>query len=134
MHEFSLCESMLRILSSAYKKAVDEKRLSASTPVDVVQVVIGDMHQIVNESFIMAYETLTAGTPFEGSRLVIEKQMVRARCPGCGWEGAVDVPFFLCGGCGGGGLEIITGKEMYIREMELADCEGEDIQKHYEFQ
>jgi hydrogenase nickel incorporation protein HypA/HybF len=115
---------MLRILKVEYEKAVDEKLISSSIPVSLVQVVIGDMHQIVDESFIMAYETLTAGTPFEGSRLVIEKQRVHARCPECGWEGAVNVPFFLCGGCGGGGLEIISGKEMYIREMEITDCEG----------
>jgi Zn finger protein HypA/HybF involved in hydrogenase expression len=46
------------------------------------------------------------------------------RCPACHWEGSIDIPFFICKQCGKGGLETLTGKELYVKEMEIAEDES----------
>jgi hydrogenase nickel incorporation protein HypA/HybF len=118
VHEFSLCEAMVRTLIEEYERNVE----AGSPPrVKTVRVVVGAMHQLVAESFHMAYEALTADSPLAGSALVLEKIEVEGRCRECGWEGPLTMPFFVCGGCGRSGLDITAGREFYIKDMELED-------------
>jgi Zn finger protein HypA/HybF involved in hydrogenase expression len=107
---------MMRILEREYRKTRGGR-------VTAVRLVVGGMHQLVEESFRTAFEALAAETPFADARLELEHVGVTARCPACGWEGAIAVPFFLCGSCGRGGLETLTGRELYIKEIELEDHE-----------
>jgi hydrogenase nickel incorporation protein HypA/HybF len=127
MHEFALCETVVRMLQYEYKECTVRERPGKTPGVRTVRLVVGGMHQLVEESFRLAYEVLTTDTPLSGSELIIEKTAVRARCPACGWEGAITMPFFLCGRCGRGGLETTAGNEFYLKDMEIEDDEPENI-------
>ena len=86
----------------------------------VVRVVAGQQQQIVPESLVFAYELLTQGTPAAGSRLELRILPLEAHCPACGWRGAVEPPIYLCGGCGGIGLELSGGCELFLESLEVA--------------
>ncbi len=118
---------MFRTLQDEYERFSARERPGRPPRVTTVRVVVGGLHQLVEESFRMAFEALTAETPFAGAVLLIEKRGVSASCPACGWEGPITVPFFLCGRCGQGGLSTTSGNEFFLKDMEIADDEPENL-------
>jgi hydrogenase nickel incorporation protein HypA/HybF len=127
MHEFAMCESMLKTLSAEYDRFVKERKPERAPRVTRVRLALGELHQIVPESFLVAWEALTAGTAFLKAKLELKKIPLRVRCRSCGWEGGIEAPFFLCGRCGKGEVDTISGNELYIEDMELEDDEPETI-------
>lgn len=79
---------------------------------------------MVPDSLAFAYELLTRGTPAAGSRLEIRHVPAAARCRGCGWEGELRVPVFLCGACQSGEVELLTGKELHLENLEIEQDDG----------
>jgi Zn finger protein HypA/HybF involved in hydrogenase expression len=53
--------------------------------------------------------------------LCIEKTPLAASCRDCGNKSEVKNFVFLCSACGGGNLEIISGNELEVVEIELGD-------------
>lgn len=73
MHEVSIVESLLRI-------AAREIEAHPGARVRSLHVRVGGLRQVIPDTMRFCYEVVTAGTPFEGSRLDIEPVPVRARC------------------------------------------------------
>lgn len=119
MHEFSICESLVRIVLGELKARGVTGRLARVT------VEIGGMHQVVTSSLEAAYEALTRDTPAAGSALVVAARPVSARCRSCGWTGELAMPFFLCGRCGCREVSVTGGRELRLESMEIEDDEPE---------
>jgi hydrogenase nickel incorporation protein HypA/HybF len=127
MHEFTMCESLLQTVSAEYARFVAGRPRESLPRVTRVRLVLGDLHQIVTESFQVAWEALTADTPFAGATLVMQRVPLAVRCRSCAWEGEIEAPFFLCGRCGQGDVETTSGREFYIEDMEIEDNESEGV-------
>lgn len=114
MHEFSICDGIV-------KAAVEEMRKAGATDGSLrsARVVVGRLHQVVPDNMNMAYEVLTRGTEAEGSGLELKFVPVVARCGDCGWEGEIEPPLFLCGNCGSGKIEVVSGRELYLDNLEI---------------
>jgi hydrogenase nickel incorporation protein HypA/HybF len=114
MHEFSICDGIV-------KAAVQELGKMKPKPLRLIKtrVVVGDLHQIVEDSLQFAYEVLVRDTPAAGSELVIRHVPVTARCKACGWQGEIRSPLFLCGACNSGEIELVTGKELFLENLEV---------------
>ncbi|MBU1694795.1 MAG: hydrogenase maturation nickel metallochaperone HypA [Verrucomicrobia bacterium] len=116
MHEFSIGDSIVR--------SVIEELARLKTPPGAlrsVRVAIGVMRQIVPDTLVFAYESLSQDTPAAGSKLVLRAVPVMARCTACGWQGALEVPLFLCGACQSGEIELMTGMELQLESLEVED-------------
>jgi len=117
MHEVAIGQSLVAAV-------LEELRRHGVPPgaLRVTHVVAGQLHQIVPEALASAYEVLTRDTPAAGSTLELRVRPLEARCPACGWHGAVEPPVFLCGACGAGGIELLGGSELYLESLEVADA------------
>jgi hydrogenase nickel incorporation protein HypA/HybF len=62
---------------------------------------------------------MVSGTSFEGTELVFEHVPLRIRCRLCGVESVIEPIAFGCPGCGSMAVEIVTGRELQVREIEL---------------
>ncbi len=122
-----MCESMLKTLTAEYERYRADQQGAAAARVTRVRIVMGELHQIVTESFLLAWEALTPGTAFEGADLELKKVPLAIRCRACGWEGRIEAPFFLCGRCGSGEVDTTAGRELYIEDMEITDDEPEGL-------
>lgn len=122
MHEFSICEGIVRA-------AVDEMSRHGAPPgsLRTTRIVVGALHQVVPDNLEFAYEVLTRDTPAAGSRLEIRPVPLTAKCGACGWRGEIKPPLFLCGTCNSGAIELVTGKELYVENLEIEEDDG---QKH----
>lgn len=116
MHEFSIGESIVRsVMAELERQNVPPGALCS------VRIAVGALHQIIPDTLIFAYTSLTQDTPAAGSRLVLRSVPVTARCKACGWEGALQVPVFLCGACQSGAIELLTGMELQLESLEVKE-------------
>ena len=110
MHELRIAEDLTQIVLETAKAS----RLKRVTEVNVV---FGQLVQIVPEIFETAFGECTRGTAANGSGVNIEIRPVRMKCRICGCDFNVQENRFVCQ-CGSSDLEIISGKELFIKSIE----------------
>ncbi len=114
VHELSIAEALV--------EQVEEVRSShEGRKVVAVGLRIGTWRLVVPESLTFYYESLTRGTPLEGSRLEIEAVVARARCEQCGEVFAVEEPWVVCPTCARVCSDLVSGQELDLVSVELED-------------
>ena len=114
MHEFSICQEIVTSVLSEMEKVGAPCRLVKTT------ILAGKLRQIVPEYLTFAYETLTKDTIAEGSALEVEVVPVVIECRECGWSGEVEGDYFYqCVECKSNKVEIKSGKELYLKSLEV---------------
>lgn len=111
MHEFSLVENIFKILEDIIKK---EKLIK----IDKINLIVGEMLQIVPGTLIFAFDAVKKGTKYENSELNIEFQPIIIRCNACKNDIALNKDQFICPECKGSDFNIISGKEFIIKSIE----------------
>ncbi len=88
---------------------------------DVVRVrlEIGKLAGVMADSVRFCFDAASAGTPLQGATLEIDEPAGRARCRECGVARELPDLILLCS-CGSADLEILTGTELLIKEVEVA--------------
>ncbi|ACN16220.1 HypA [Desulforapulum autotrophicum HRM2] len=115
MHEMGVAQQMVDIALAAIPDDIENPRVA------VLNLRIGKLAAVVEDSLRFCMEVITKDTPLEGVNLVIETIDVRARCKDCGHEWVVEGPAFRCPGCKQGAVELLSGRELEISSLELAD-------------
>jgi hydrogenase nickel incorporation protein HypA/HybF len=110
MHELAITESVVEQIS----QRVGDARVIR------VALQIGKLSGVVCESVRFCFEVCAQGTPLAGARLEIDETPGRARCRECGAGLEVEDLLTLCR-CGSANLEFLSGQELKIREVEIAD-------------
>jgi len=110
MHELRIAEDLTKIV---LETALD----SGLKKVTEVNVIFGQMVQIVPDIFEFAFRECTRGTVAQDAGVNIEIRKVKMRCLRCGSDFNVQGNKFVCN-CGSSDLEIINGKELFIKSIE----------------
>jgi hydrogenase nickel incorporation protein HypA/HybF len=108
VHELAITESVI----GAVAERVGGRKVQR------VSLAVGRLSGVVAESVYFYFDLCTEGTPLEGSKLEIIDIPGRARCRSCGFEVELEDMIALCT-CGSADLEILSGEELTIREVEL---------------
>jgi hydrogenase nickel incorporation protein HypA/HybF len=109
VHELSISQSVVEICTEQ----------AAGRRVTVVVLEIGDLSGVVPDAVEFCFEACTQGTPLEGARLEIRRVAAVGRCPGCGAEFPVRTFFDPCPACNAYGIELLSGEELRVRELEV---------------
>ena len=112
MHELSLATELVSQLSDVLTREGAQKAVE-------IRVAIGAMSGVERVPFEFAFPVAAEGTPIEGAKLVIEEVALKLRCHDCGLESTTDDPIMVCPSCGSMAVEIIEGKELTIKSMEV---------------
>lgn len=113
MHELSVATSMIEVIQAELAK----RGLSKVTE---VKVVVGELSNVIPEALEFCWEVATVETPAAGSKLVVERRPVTAKCQSCGHDFVVQNWSFVCPACGSGETRQTGGNELYIEHL-LAD-------------
>lgn len=116
MHELSIAQSIIDIVR-------DNVPASDLPRVRSIHVRVGTMAGVVTESLSFCFEAVNADAGLSGARLSIETVPLTARCRSCGRTSEIEPYLFRCGACEGFDLEVVTGREMTVSEVELDDKE-----------
>ncbi len=118
MHEMGIALQILEIAQASIPGDLSRAR------VERVNLRIGRLTAVVPDSLRFCFEIAARETPLAGAELAIEEVPVTARCGGCGERWTIGEPVFLCRSCGGGDLEILSGRELDIVSIEVLDENG----------
>ena len=112
MHELSIAQNILEIVR---QHAPDGRRVKA------VRVAVGLLAGVVPDSLDFCFGVAAGGTPFESARLDIDEIPIRVLCRSCRSEFPVEHFAFACSCCGGVDLDMLSGTELKVVEIEMAD-------------
>ena len=114
MHELAIANS---IVETVLEEA-DKKNLG---PIIAIGLRIGALTDVVPAALEFGFTAITAGTPLESVKLVIENVPVRGRCAGCGVTFDVQGFVFVCPSCGSANTKVVQGQELDIAYLEVDD-------------
>ena len=112
MHEMSLCESILDILK-------DQARKDRFSRVTRVAVDIGPLSCVEPEALQFGFDVVMKGSLAEGAVLEIKRPPAEALCFSCFRTVPVKERFDCCPECGSEALQVVSGEELKIRELEV---------------
>ncbi|WDP92653.1 MAG: hydrogenase maturation nickel metallochaperone HypA [Desulfobacter sp.] len=115
MHEMGIAEQLVKIALDAIPDDIENPK------VEILNLRIGKLAAVVEHSLTFCMEIITKDTPLDGVKLAVEQVPVKIQCLNCQKEWETDAPMFKCPDCGDGEVKMLTGREIEISSMELAD-------------
>jgi hydrogenase nickel incorporation protein HypA/HybF len=112
MHELSVTEGLLNIIT-------DQVAGTGVRKVCGVNLVIGDLASIVDDSLQFYFDILSTGTVAENARLTFSRVPPEFRCRGCGSGFRRQGYGYRCPACGGNDVDITGGQEFFIESIEV---------------
>lgn len=109
MHELAIVTGVVEIC----EQHADGRRLLAVT------LAIGALSGVVPDALEFCFEAVTKGTLLEGARLEIERVPATGFCDACGEVSSIEGFIDPCPRCGGFPLEIRSGEEMRVKDLEV---------------
>jgi hydrogenase nickel incorporation protein HypA/HybF len=118
MHEMGIASEILRIVQESIPADMAGARVSR------INLKVGRMSAVVPESLRFCFTVAADKTQAAGAELAIDEIAVLVRCEDCAHQWSVDVPHFVCPACGGGRVEMLSGRELDIVSIEIAEEDG----------
>lgn len=114
MHELRIAKDLSEIVLGT----ASEQKVSS---VSRVNIVFGQLIQVVPEIFETAFRECVRGTPAANAELIFEILPVRVVCRECRREFAIENNTFTCSNCSSSEMDIIQGKEMFVKSIETEE-------------
>jgi hydrogenase nickel incorporation protein HypA/HybF len=115
MHEMGIALQIVEIATASIPSN------SGNVQVARVNLKIGKLAAVVPDSLRFCFDVAVKDTPLDGAKLAIEELPVVARCNDCDTQWTINGPAFRCESCDSGSLEIISGRELDIESIEIAE-------------
>jgi len=112
MHELSIVESLLTVVLENAERA-------QATRVLKVNLVVGDLSGVVDESVQFYFTFLTEKTIAAGARIVFTHKPARLRCRACEAVFSPEKLDFHCPTCKEQQVDVIGGRELYVDSLEV---------------
>jgi len=112
MHELAVTEQMLRV-------AIEYAEEAGASRIARLNLVVGDLSSIVDDSVQFYFDYLSEGTPAAGATLHFERIPARLRCRACGAEFTMGDMDWTCPHCGALGGDVVAGREFYLDSIEV---------------
>lgn len=113
MHEASVAASLIEIVVETAKNNNAKKVRKAF-------VKIGKLAAVETGSLLFAYDAIKEDFPLAAeSELIVDEVPITGRCRECGAENTYDEMYFACSSCGSFEVDLLTGEELTITEIEV---------------
>jgi len=123
MHEMGIAMQIIEIAAASIPADMKGSR------VERVNLKVGKLAAIVPDSLRFCFEIASQDTPLAGAEIVIQEIPVIARCNDCRFQWTIDTPVFICQKCKSGSIELISGRELNIESIELAEEDDKHVDK-----
>lgn len=120
MHEYSVCMALLEQV----ERIAREHR---ARRVERIVLQLGPLSGVEAPLLEHAWPLAAAGSIAVDAELVIETAPVRVRCTQCGAESEAQANRLLCASCGDYRTQLISGDEMLLANLELAEIETSEV-------
>ena len=115
MHEMGIAMRIVEIAMEAIPPGIEDARIER------VNLKVGRLTAVVPQSLRFCFNIATSDTPLAGASLQIEQTPIVVECGKCGAKTMIEEPPFACRECGGGEVTIVSGRELDVLSIEMAD-------------
>lgn len=112
MHELSVTKQILEI-------ALGKAQEAGATEIKRINLVIGDMSSILDDSVQFYFDLLSRDSMAQGALLLFQRIPTKVRCRRCSNEFILDSTSWNCTKCGEWDSEVIEGNEFYLDSIEV---------------
>ncbi len=112
MHELSVAQNIISIVEEHTQTLQDKK-------VRAVHLKVGKMSNVLVDSLSFCFDSLINGTRLEEAKLVVEEIPVTLFCKNCEQQTDVSEFSFSCVHCASTNVQLISGDELSISELEV---------------
>jgi hydrogenase nickel incorporation protein HypA/HybF len=120
MHEMGIALEIIEIATASIPADLPDAR------VERINLKVGKLSAIVPSSLTFCFDIAARDTLLSEATLNIEEMPVEARCKVCDHRWTLSGPVFKCEQCDSGSLEIISGRELDITSIEIAQEDVDD--------
>jgi len=117
MHEMGIAMQIVEIAVASIPSDLK------SAQVKRVNLKVGKLSAVVPESLQFCFQIAIQDTPLRDADLYIEEIPLRIRCTDCNAEWTAHEPVFECRKCHSGSIEMLSGRELDITSIEVAEKE-----------
>jgi len=118
MHELAIAQGILEIVQQAVPKGQE-------AAIRKVRIRVGQLSGVVPDSLDFCFGVIANDTPMNQASLAIEQVPTISRCRDCACDFQIQDLAFICPACKSTNLELISGKELEVVDIELEDDSGE---------
>ena len=122
MHEAAIAQSIVQTV-------LEEAGKQEAIKVETVEIDIGELTFLGTDQVRFWVETNFQGTVADGAKIKFKTVKAKIRCHDCEFQGQLvvkedsayhmNLPLFSCPKCNSTQIEIIQGKEAYIRKIHI---------------
>jgi hydrogenase nickel incorporation protein HypA/HybF len=112
MHELPVTQGMLSI-------ALEHATEAGAHKITAINLVIGEMSGIVDDSIQFYFDFISKGTLAEGASLNFERIPARFRCHSCNIDFSPPEGRWVCPECHEWSVDIVAGREFYVDSIEV---------------
>lgn len=112
MHELAVTESILEI-TLRHAEQAQARRVAA------LNLVIGQLASIVDDSVQFYWDIISKGTIAEGALLNFQRIPLEMLCLDCGERYAPQDEDFACPNCGSERIRVASGEEFFLDSIEV---------------
>jgi hydrogenase nickel incorporation protein HypA/HybF len=115
MHEMAVTQSILDI-------AIQHANQAGASQITQVDLIIGEMTGIVDESVQLYFDFLSRDTIAAGAALVFDRRPAVFRCRECGSTYHAEGIDWRCPECEALAFEVMSGRELQIASIQVEDA------------
>ena len=112
MHELPATEGILNV-------ALEAARQNNARRIIAIDLVIGELAGIVDDSVQFYFDILSKDTIAEGAQLVFQRTPATFRCRDCGNIFTSNERDFTCPHCGQISIDVVAGNEFRVESIEV---------------
>lgn len=119
MHELAVTESILNIASDHARRANAERVIQ-------INLLLGRLSSIVDDSVQFYWDMLAEGTICQGAKLNFDRVPARLTCLDCGKPYNVADDLIPCPNCGSSRVKVLSGDEFRVESIEVTKADKEN--------
>lgn len=112
MHELGVTQNILNI-------ALHHADQAGAARITELNLVIGELASIVDESVQFYWDMIAKGTKAEGAILNFKRINATLQCKSCGFTFDLNRRDFICPDCGSTQVEVAGGDEFFLESIDV---------------